>query len=285
MIHSNDYDMMLLMPTLSMEQHRNRPCELYVSALPQRTSKHFLRDGQQGQFEVLAFGYAFGKHQYFVRYPGFPHFVEMSGSASSHGSMESATLRNVVGEQVSPYVSDDGLHEDILMLFKHDDHAMITVNSMEFDFLNRIGRRGSNTKGQLDYGEEAVNEALSRKYIPIPELRNVEYAFKTEDGHLIVANSSAFNYSYEDIVVHVGTPEHGFMTAKISKFARYRDGGTTTFTATVMDHDNEFYSPTPFKRDEKATWNGKPMTKLTEKEIDSVAKLLNINRAPKTAKR
>lgn len=274
------------MKTLNMADHKNRPCELYFSTSPKLTAEYFLDDMDAiSRFAVLAFEYECGKHKYYVRYPDFPHFIEMYDSGtSSHGTMEHAGLRNVIGEQVNPFIYQGVLQEDTLEIFKHECSGLINFKLNQFNFLTRVAQQGKRNKTEPDFGKEYLERAFNRKYIPLPDLRNIEYAFKTEEGHLVIANSSAFNYSYEDIIVQYGTPEHGFMTAKVKDFQRYRDGGTTKFIANIMGIDHKFYSPTCFNPELVATWNDKPMTKLNETEIAAIAKLLNINVAPKTGK-
>ena len=282
MIRERDYPILELMTKLQMSDHRNRPCELYIETLPtvQSESISYAQD-ISGRFEILVFEYESEKHNHYVRYPNFPHFIEMYDSGmSSQGTMSNGGLRNVISEQVNPRTFEGVQQQDNIRMFRHEHSAMISQGSLQINFLTRVAQQGHYKNG--DYGKDFLDRAFGRKYVPMPDLRNIEYAYKTEQGHIIIVNSSAFNYSYDDIVLQYGAPAHGFMTAKISEFARYRDGGTTNFIATLMDGPHKFHSPTSFKPEEVATWDGRPLTKLTDEEIDRYAKLLNINRAPKT---
>lgn len=59
---------------------------------------------------------------------------------------------------------------------------------------------------------------------------------------------------YEEMHAYIDDVEY-----PITKFERYRDGGTTTSKI----GRNAFYWPTPFAQNVTPTWNGKPMTDLS----------------------
>ncbi|TSC83220.1 MAG: hypothetical protein G01um101419_130 [Parcubacteria group bacterium Gr01-1014_19] len=94
--------------------------------------------------------------------------------------------------------------------------------------------------------------------VPLPTIRQPEYLFGAPDGNYIYVSADKFRYSYESFKLFIGGGEK-MREVSIKHVDRYRDGGTTN----IETAEGVLYSPTPFRSDAVATWQGDvKLTKL-----------------------
>lgn len=88
----------------------------------------------------------------------------------------------------------------------------------------------------------------------LPDSFVVEYFGKIKELYFIIARPRD-NWGYDDFVVLMS---NGLSTEsiKIIKVTRYRDGGTTN----IQTEKGDFYFPTPFESEKKATFKGEVIT-------------------------
>lgn len=268
------------MASASMNIHKGRSISVYRSLDQESTAIHF----EDSFFELVVFKYQYGMKGMYLRYPGSDVYVELfeGGSNSSWirgNEMSSTSNRDVLQETLHPYKYEDKLQPKKLDVFIHEGLALIKFNLRDFNFMSRILKHADGD--QLDEQDKLkLDEVLSRKFVPLPDTRNIEYAFNLPGGCMIVVDSSVYNYEYDTMRCHYITPEDGISEVKIDKFARYRDGGTTTFEFEHNGNTYEFYKPTPFRSELKSTLNNVEMSVISEDVLPSIAKMLEIDLAP-----
>ena len=185
--------------------------------------------------------------------------------------MEKANLRNVIREEVFPNTSY--ADKSKILPERHDFYSFGKSAMIEYpishDFLEDVT------------SIETIMEASSRKYIPLPDSRTIAYAYRTQDGKILIVDQSAYNFKYETMRCFFGDFTRGIQECKIANyFARYRDGGTTTFDIEYNGEKMDFYFPTSFRKDGEATINKLSMAKLDDTTLSMVVFGLAIRLAP-----
>lgn len=109
---------------------------------------------------------------------------------------------------------------------------------------------------------DKVFDRRSATVVPLPDVRQPEYlAFSDDPTIIIYVSASRYAYSYGSFRLFV-IDDGGVHEAKHLSVTRWRDGGTT-----IIDcEEGNFFSPSPFTQDAKATWST-PFLKITLSEI------------------
>ena len=255
MIYKNGIEQLAQKPMKDMWIHTGRKVEVYRSSNIELTGQYYNRyygDGEKetGFFELAFFQYEYGKSQIFIRYPHSDFFVEMTGgTGSSWGTMTSTGGRNYSEEEVSERNDKKAMFE----LFKHETHALLKFDGMSFNFLTRV-------EEQTD-----INEIFTRKFLPLPDKRQIAYAYITSDNKYIIQDRPVTNGVPSR--TWYGSITEGLKLARIENHVVYRDGGTTYFDLIVDGVTHKFYSPTPFDQDKKATLDGNAIRKMDDETL------------------
>lgn len=282
------------MATDNMSRHKDRKVEIYRSSDPWSTGAYFLSEGRdvEAEFELVAFDFSFeGESQFFLRYPQSECYIELysCGSASSHGTMEEKNFRNLIDEQMNPFVYEEKQRSSKVKILKHKDTAVIILGySSGFNFLKRVAAKGytrHHDEDPMDFGGLLIDDMLKRKCVPIASKRKIESAFYTKEVKLVVLDAPAYKYSYEALKCYYGTLEDGMTQGEISNFQRYRDGGTTMFNLTIGDKVHKYFNPTQFGHtgfDGKKLpeWNNELMIRIPKEEYADLAIKIGIDLAP-----
>lgn len=91
----------------------------------------------------------------------------------------------------------------------------------------------------------------------LPIIRRPKYFFQLSDGRQIYVSYAKYSDSYKSFKLFIGQPGK-MKEVKIKNVISYRDGGTIY----IETAEGTLYSPTPFKQNETAKWNDKPIKKL-----------------------
>lgn len=265
--------------------------EIYRSSDVNLTARYFGdRTGEPCYFEVALFGYKYGKHEVYIKYPNTNFFVEMyGGSGSAHGNMKHYSMRCLLAEELQPFVYEEVLQPHKMSIKVHEDNMLLEVRSNhsgDFNFLTRVAKVNNNSYDKTpEFGHDIHNQFLRTKFIPIDDKRNIAYSYKTPDGNLIIVDQSAYNFSYEGMRCFYGNVRDGIKQGEISGFERYRDGGTTLFKVALDGVEYGFYSPSRLgsKKELKPTWNN---VEIEEFELtNDIIEGLGIKLAPQVAKK
>jgi hypothetical protein len=98
--------------------------------------------------------------------------------------------------------------------------------------------------------------------IPLPTIREAEYLFKLRGGLYIYVSHDKYNFSYESFKLFLGKPTQ-MKEIPVLDVQRYRDGGTTY----IKTDKGILYSPTPFNKELKPTWDGEKIRQLSPKNF------------------
>lgn len=98
--------------------------------------------------------------------------------------------------------------------------------------------------------------------IPLPTVREAEYLFRLDDGTYIYVSHDKYKYGYETFKLFAGPADH-LEEIPINNVERYRDGGTTY----VKTDKGTLFSPTPFDKKAKPTWDGEKVKELDLKKF------------------
>ena len=282
MLYRTDLEKISQMPMGDMSEHKGRKVELYRSCNPDIIGRYFAGDKGPAKFEVLVFEYHQSKERIFIRYPNSNFFIPIVGGfGTSRGSMMEGGGEDVIGEIINPLIRRGKHFVQYIGVNVHETEMFLQFgwNEGEFNFLRRIAAANMAKYDNFVSGENndaLIEEALGRKYIKIPDFRKIEYAFMTVDENFILTDRSVHNYQYETLRCWFGNSS-GMKEGKIKNFGRARDGGSTKFQV-VIEEDKEthdFYSPTPFNPELKATWDGKeiiPIDITRQEELIQVLK-------------
>ncbi len=93
--------------------------------------------------------------------------------------------------------------------------------------------------------------------VPLPTVRRPEYLFRLADGNFLFVSADKYRFSYTSFRMWIGNGEE-MKEIGVRYVGRYRDGGTTI----IQTDSGNFFSPTPFDTEKKATWNDEEMTRL-----------------------
>lgn len=310
---TEDRDKILSMAVAHMSVHSDRQVEVYRSSDMMLTGRYFGNRTNKDKplyFEIVVFRYKYGQHQVYIRYPGCPVYVELLGGAgSSHGNMENHMLRDVLQETINPYEYEGKLQPKNILMYKHENDLLIKWQHSDFNFLKRVAINNfskndldvENSENKLsvianmsssceqvieNFRQDVENSetklsiianVFSSKYVPLPDKRRIEYAYYTEDGTMIIVDSSAFNYQYETLRCHFGNLTAGMKHCVMSDFVRYRDGGTTMFDIETESGVRKFCSPTSFDQDKFPTLDDKMIFKMPAEDLAFVVKYLGID--------
>lgn len=275
MIYGKQIEQLATRPMKDMSIHSKRKIEVYRSSNPELTGEYYgklFKDSKEPAFFELAFfEYEWGKSQIFLRYPHSDFFIEMTGgTGSSWGNMTSTGGRNYTEEEIS----DDDRYkkgkEARFTLLKHDTHAVISFGSgTSFNFLTKV--------------EDAaiIKEVFSRKYLPLPDKRQIAYAYVTSDNKYIIQDRPVTNGVASR--TWFGSIVDGMKLVQIENEITYRDGVTTYFDMIIDGVTHKFYSPTPFNQELKATLDGNVIKKVDDETIRVLAVALGIELETKKA--
>lgn len=92
--------------------------------------------------------------------------------------------------------------------------------------------------------------------VPLPAVRQPEYMFVAPDGTILYVSDTVYQRSY-DFWFFIGRPPY-LSRVPVRDVTRAKDGGTTV----VKTDAGVLYSPTPWRPERRATWNGTPLRKL-----------------------
>ena len=98
--------------------------------------------------------------------------------------------------------------------------------------------------------------------VPLPTIREAEYLFKLRGGVYIYVSHDKYKFSYESFKLFLGKPAQ-MKEVPVLGVERYRDGGTTY----VKTAKGMLFSPTPFDKEKKPTWDGEPIKQLDPKNF------------------
>ena len=260
---------------ISMSELADRSYKIYRSQDSQLTGIYFakMRDSKKPLYhEIIKFDWDRRSPFFLIKYPHHDFYIELLGGVnSSNGVMEKANLRNVIREEAFPntsYADKSKIRPEGHDFYSFGKSAMIEY-PISHDFLEDVT------------SDETIMEASSRKYIPLPDSRTIAYAYRTQDGKILIVDQSEYNFKQETMRCFFGDFTKGIHECKIHNYARYRDGGTTTFDIEYNGEKLDFYFPTPFREEDEATINKLPMAKLDEGTLSMVVLGLGIRLAPK----
>jgi hypothetical protein len=291
MLHNKTLNEISNRATCTFEDRLTESVEIYRSIDKNITSHYFGDKNKPTYFEIAIFHYNHSKNQVYIKYPDTDFYVELyGGSGSSRGNMSHYSLRNILEEEIQPFVYEGVLQPKSMKLYKHENHLLVDLASTyggDFNFLERVAYiKPHQFEKTQEFGYDVYNEFIKSKFIPLPDAKNIAYKFKTIDGNLIIVDQSAYNFTYESMRCFYGNLKDGIKEGKISGFERYRDGGTTNFDVTVNGKVHKFHSPSRLgKKDDdyKPTWDGNIMT---ETEISNeIISGLGIMIAPEVARK
>jgi hypothetical protein len=271
MIYGKQVEQLATRPMKDMSIHSKRKIEVYRSSNPELTGEYYgksFKDSKEPAFFELAFfEYEWGKSQIFLRYPHTDFFIEMTGgTGSSWGNMTSTGGRNYTEEEISETKDKKAMFE----LFKHDTHAMLSFSGfVSFNFLTKVKDTA------------ILAEVFSRKFLPLPDKRQIVYAYVTSDNKYIIQDRPVTNGIPSR--TWFGSITEGLKLAQIENHVTYRDGGTTYFDMIIDGVTHKFYSPTPFNQELKATLDGNVIKKVDDETIRVLAVALGIELETKKA--
>jgi len=274
------------LPRGRMDEFKGRGIEVYRSSVYSRTTTYFGdREKNPCYHELVVFEYEFNKPEYFIRLPYYEFFIELASSGkSAHGTMEHFDALNPIGDFINPYHYEGELQNQFIEVFKHDADSMIKIGKYgDFDFLQRMGFQPVkySHRNERSYGEDVIQDVLSREYVKIPDFRNVAYSAITEDGEYLIVDQSAYGFTYEGMRCWFG-PSTDLKPAIIENFARYRDGGTTLFDFVVDGVRHKFFWPSRLGGNkELPSIDEKPIKKADETELHQLVEKLGINLKPR----
>lgn len=205
---------------------------------------------------VLLYGYEFGKSELFVKMPNEQHFTEISGGYNSaSGNMKS-------GKGSDPWREK---FENSYEFYIKGEDMMLKINTFNFYFLKIVAQHGERLKAIEEYKLNAI--LADYDYLALPaDVMTISTVHKLGDTYFVMYHPR-YHFSYNNhILCKVkGTDVEMF---KVTKFERYRDGGTTIIEALdENDKLHEFYHPTSFKPELPATYNGIAMEEIKEADI------------------
>lgn len=100
--------------------------------------------------------------------------------------------------------------------------------------------------------------------VPLPTVREAEYLFQLRGGVYLYVSHDKYNHQqYESFKLFLGRANHLTEIPIVGHVERYRDGGTTYIRTTK----GVMYSPTPFNKEAKPTWDGVKMKALDPKNF------------------
>jgi hypothetical protein len=96
--------------------------------------------------------------------------------------------------------------------------------------------------------------------VPLPIIRVTTYLARLSSGQLLYVDHTLYDFSYDTMRLYMGGDGVDMHQHTITKFERFKDGGTTHITAAIGQLKWPFVRravnvPVP-------TWNGAPITKL-----------------------
>ncbi len=291
MLYKKTLDAISYRATSTFENRLTESVEIYRSIDKKLTAQYFGDRDKPTYFEIAIFHYNHSENEVYIKYPDTEFYIELyGGSGSSHGNMSHYTLRNILEEEIQPFVYEGVLQPKSMKLYKHETHLLVELESSysgDFNFLERVAVIKPHPLDKIkEFGFDVYNEFIHGKFIPLPDAKNIAYKFKTSDGNLIIVDQSAYNFTYESMRCFFGNVKDGIKQGKISGFERYRDGGTTNFDVTIDGTVHKFHSPSRLGKkadDYNPTWDGITMT---ETEISNeVISGLGIMLAPEVARK
>ncbi len=291
-LHTNQLSKISLMPFGNMEEFRGSSVEVYQSCNPKLTGKYFGNRNRDEEtpaiLEIVIFGFDSKKevNEIFIRFPNSDIYIPIIGGFGfCRGSMREGGGRNIIGEIIDPKIRKNrkGIEKqfmDYITINVHETELFLQFGYKEgeFNFLKRVAFHNLSQWDKSiksSNNENILNEFYSRKYLKSPDFRSIGYGFITEQKDFIITDQSKYNFQYETIRCWYGNLS-SMKEGKITNFARYRDGGTTTFDVLIDGITYNFFSPTPFDKDAKATWNNKEIIKLDETQIAVLLGVLQI---------
>lgn len=288
MLHKKLLDEIKPLATGSLLDRRNDHMEIYRSIDKDATANYFANDKtKEAYFEVVIFGYKYGRHEIYIKYPDAEFYVEVfGGSGSSHGDMKHYQGRVLIEEKVKPFIFENVLQPNLIKMFKHDQHLLLNLDatySGDFNFLERIALVNDKYNSYESFGLREVEVALHTPFVPIPNDRELAYTYMTDDNNYIIVDQSAYNFSYDSMRCFYGNIKDGIKEYKMNNFVRYKDGGTSMFNIVIDGKVCEFYSPSGFNKEKVPTFDNKVITKFipTPDMLDGLGIVL----APKVARK
>lgn len=276
------------LPSESMKSFTGRGIEVYRSTNYAKTTEYFGNNEQDPcYYELIVFEYEYNQPEYFLRFPYFEKFIELtSGSKSARGTMENISIGNPINDVINPYHYEGKLEPSELTIFRNETNAMIRLGKYsDFDFLQRVAHipiRSVQYRTDRPYGQEIIEEALSREYVKIPDFRRITYAYETTNNHYLIVDQSAFRFTYEGMRCWYGSLGAGMKLVDIKMFKRYRDGGSTVFEFDYDGNHYNFSQPTTLGNTDKVPMlNGIEIVEMSATKKSFFVENLNIMLQPK----
>jgi len=263
------------------DQHMERSVSLYRSSNPKLTSIYFTNDddkkSKEAVFEFLYFEYTYDKNQCFIKYPNTDYFVELvGGSNGGRGTMTHGIAENIWADKFRCNIN----------MHIHDTHALLTFDRSrsEFNFLELVARRDVSDRYRESHikelNKQEIFDLYKTEYLGLPmNIREFSYLKKSNDfiPYYIIVDFPKFNFGYNTQRFRI-LRNNEIEEYTIKNFERYRDGGTTYIYVIGKDgKEHKFYSPTPFKKDEKSTFDEQELQDVTEEETQELIRILNID--------
>ena len=195
--------------------------------------------------------------------------------------MENISIGCPISDEINPYHYEGELQPEELTIYRHEADAMIKLGKYgDFDFLTRVAFRpvkAADYRNETSYGQDIIEEVLSRDYVRIPDYRSIAYTAITHNGKYLIVDQSYYNFTYEGMRCWYGDLQEGISEVKIEKFQRYRDGGTTMFEFESSDGRHRFFCPSKLGiENKKQTLDDIDVSEMDYDEIYFIYKNLGI---------
>ena len=222
------------------------------------------------EYSILIVSYEYGKPEIYLRMNTNNYYIPIYGGINYiSGKTSAGGGKNIWAEEFA---------QEIKVKIKENDCFLQTGSSTgSFYFMKLAGKilRKENENKFL------IERELKLTYKPFPrEKRIISYMLKTKSNLpiYIVVDSSKFYAEEKErfFVVYLKKIKQ----FEITRFERYRDGGTTYIT--VKGNKNktyEFFYPTPFDKNKFPTFKGEELESVTKEEENTLIELLKLDLA------
>ena len=166
----------------------------------------------------------------------------------------------------------------------------------QFNFMKLVAEYNKGNKydvtGKCSVNIQEIETALKFKYLKLPgDVRTITYCYKTKGiaPKFFIVDYPAYKFEYSNHRLHIIVGDV-VSEYKITKFIRYRDGGTTVIS--VLDEDDKLHKlvfPSRLgggsvKIDvveyTDPVWDSTPLMEASNTEIEMVVALLNFELEP-----
>ena len=237
-----------------------RACKLFRSKSKNDTKSHIQ--------DVIVFEYSsYHKGEVYVRYSSNEnHFVEMiSGGCSLCGETKTMTVTNVWEHS---YKRDLKIHinsNDMMLSSSLENNFFELVGEMKVDHTTKVVTCYSEFDENIKY----LEDIFLLRYLELPRnVMTISYAYKSKDQKpvyfLIYNPTYYFSYDKFKVVIIEDLEKSIFKLPIVDNVERFRDGGTTNI---YCKENIEFHFPSPFHKNEIATFNGMEIVNVDKEEL------------------